>query len=62
MTTYKSTDALPILVSPCELDVLGVVVIAACFGGILSAVFYCNRSSKYITKPYRGTTVDLSLG
>ena len=34
MTTYKSTDALPILVLLCELDILGVVVVAA-FGGIL---------------------------
>ena len=27
-------------------------------GGILSTI-YRNRSSNYVTRPYRGTTVDL---
>ena len=62
VTTCESTDALPILVSPYELDVPGVVVVMA-FGGILLILsFYCNYSSKYIIKPYRSATVDLSIG
>ena len=52
VTTYESTDALPMLVSSCKLDVPGVVVIMACFGGILSVIFYHNLGSKYIIKPY----------
>ena len=53
MTTYESTNASPMLVSSCELNILGIVVIMAYFGGILLAIFYYNLSSKYITKPYR---------
>ena len=51
VTTYESTDVSPILVSPCELDVLGIVIMAY-FGGILFAIFYYDRSSEYMTKPY----------
>ena len=50
MTTCESTDASPMLVSPYELDVPGVVVVA-CFGGILFAMFYRDRGSEYMTKP-----------
>jgi hypothetical protein len=60
VTTHESSDASPMLVSPCELDVPGVVI--AAFGGILTAIFYCNLGSKYITKSYRSTIVDLSMG
>jgi len=35
MTTYKSTNNSPILVSPCELEAPGIVV--AAFGSILSS-------------------------
>ena len=52
VTTYESTNASPILVLSCELDVLGIVVITACFGGMLLALFYHNLGSKYIIKPY----------
>ena len=53
VTIYKSTNALPMLVLSCELDVPGIVVIAACFGGILSVISYYNLSSEYIIKSYR---------
>ena len=51
VTTYESTDASPMLVLSCELDVPGVVVVA-CFSGILFAIFYRDRGSKCIIKPY----------
>ena len=38
VTIYESTDASPILVSSYKLDILGVVVVAAYFGGILSII------------------------
>ena len=38
VTTYESTNASPMLVSSCELNILGMVVIAAYFGGILFAI------------------------
>ena len=52
VTTYESTDASPMLVLPCELNIPGVVIIAY-FSSILFAIFYHNLSSKCITKPYR---------
>ena len=60
MTTHESSNASPMLVSLCELDVLGIVITA--FSGILLTIFYRNLGSEYITKPYRGTTVDLLMG
>jgi len=39
---------------------VGGVVVGA-FSGILFN-FYYNRGSKYITEPYRDTTMDLLLG
>ena len=61
VTTLKSLS--PILVSlliPKVVIAVGGVVVGA-FSGILFN-FYYNRSSKYITKPYRSTTVDSLLG
>ena len=52
VTTYESTNASPMLVSSCELDVPGIVVIMAYFGGILLAMFYRNLGSECVTKPY----------
>ena len=51
VTTCESTNASPMLVSPCELDVPGMVVMAY-FGGILFTMFYCDRGSKCVIKPY----------
>ena len=51
VTIYESTDVSPMLVLSCELDVLGIVVMA-CFGGILLAIFYRDLGSKCIIKPY----------
>ena len=50
VTTYESTNVSPMLVSSCKLDVPGIVVMA-CFGGILFAIFYRNLGSKCVTKP-----------
>ena len=55
VTTYESVST--ILVSPPNLKPVAVVSINY-FSGILSTV-YRNRSSNYVTKPYRSTTVDL---
>ena len=52
VTTYKSTNGSPIPVSPCKLNIPGIVVITT-FSGIFVVVFYYNCSSKYIIKPYR---------
>jgi hypothetical protein len=43
------------LVSSPDLDVIAAVndVVVYAFGGILFDFFYRNRSSNYITKPYR---------
>ena len=62
VTTLKSPS--PILVSPLIPKVVIAIggVIVGAFSGILSNFFYRNYSSKYITKPYRSTTVDLLLG
>jgi hypothetical protein len=53
MTTYKLV--LAILVSSPNLDIVAAVngVVVCAFSGILFNFFYCNRSSNYITKPYR---------
>ena len=51
VTTCESTDASPMLVLFCELDVPDVVIMAY-FGGILLTISYHNLSSEYITKPY----------
>ena len=59
MTTHESSDTSPMLVSSCELDVPGIVIMA--FGGILLTIFYYNLGSEYIIKPYRGTTVDFLI-
>ena len=50
---YKSISAM--LVSSLALDIVAAVisVVVAAFGGILFNFFYCNRSSNYITEPYR---------
>ena len=61
VTTHESSNASPMLVSPCELNVPGVVVIVA-FSGILLIISYRNCGSEYITKPYRGTRVDSLMG
>jgi hypothetical protein len=53
--TYKSVSA--ILVSPPNPEPVAVVSIDY-FSGILSAI-YRNRSSNCVTRPSRGTTVDL---
>ena len=45
------------LVSSREVEAPSIIVGAA-FGSILSTI-YRNRSSNYITKPYRNTTLDL---
>jgi hypothetical protein len=43
------------LVSPLIPKVVATIkgVVTCAFGGILFNFFYCNRSSNYITKPYR---------
>ena len=51
VTTYESTNASPMLVSFCELNVPGVVIMAY-FGSILFTIFYHDRGSEYMTKPY----------
>ena len=51
VTTCESTNASPMLVLSCELNVLGIVVMA-CFSGILSIIFYRDLGSKCVTKPY----------
>ena len=61
VTTRESSDTSPMLVSPCELDVPGVVIMAY-FSDILLAIFYYNLGSECIIKPYRGTTVDFLMG
>ena len=53
VTTYKLVSA--ILVSPPEPEPIAVVNY---LGGILLTI-YRNRSSDCVTRPYRGTTVDL---
>ena len=55
VTTCKSVSA--ILVSPPNPEPVAVVSINY-LGGILLAI-YRNHSSNYVTRPYRGTTVDL---
>ena len=60
VTTHESSNASPMLVSPYKLDILGIVI--AAFGGIIIAIFYHNWGSKYMTKPYRNTIVDLLIG
>jgi len=62
VTTLKSPS--PMLVSPLVPKVVVAVggVIVGAFSGMLSDFFYYNYGSKYITKPYRSTTVDLLLG
>ena len=52
VTIYESTNASPMLVLPCELNVPGVVIMAY-FSGILFTIFYHNCGSKCVTKPYR---------
>ena len=37
-------------------------VVTTAFGDILFDFFYYNRSSNYITTPYRSTTVDILIG
>ena len=59
--TCESTNASPILVLSRELNVPGVVIMAY-FGGILFTIFYRDQGSKYMTKPYRSTTVDFLMG
>jgi hypothetical protein len=53
-----------ILVSSPNLKVVAAVdsVVAGAFGGILFDFFYRNRSSNYITTPYRSTTVGALIG
>ena len=53
--TYKSVST--ILVSPPNPEPIAVVS-ANYFSSILLTI-YRNRSSNYITRPYRDTTVDL---
>jgi hypothetical protein len=62
VTSYKLVSS--ILVSPPILEVVAAVnsVITTAFGGILFDFFYYNRSSNYITIPYRSTTVDVLIG
>ena len=61
VTTCESTDASPMLVLSCELDVLGIVIMTY-FSGILFAVSYYNLGSKYITSLIGNTTVDSLMG
>jgi hypothetical protein len=53
VTTYESASAM--LVSSPNLNVVATVdgVVVCAFGGILFDFLYYNRSSNYITKPYR---------
>ena len=55
VTTCESVST--ILVSPPNPEPIAVVSVDY-FSSILSTI-YRNRSSNYVTKPYRGTTVDL---
>jgi hypothetical protein len=61
VTISESAVVSAMLVSSCELNAPGVVV-TAYFGGMLLIMFYHNLSSEYVTKPYRSTTVDFSMG
>ena len=60
--SYESVLAM--LVSPLVPKVITAVngVITGAFSGILFNFFYYNRSSNYITEPYRSTTVGLLIG
>jgi len=51
-------------VSPPNPKVIAAVngVVTTAFGDILFDFFYYNRSSNYITTPYRSTTVDILIG
>jgi len=62
VTSYKLVSS--ILVSLPNLKVITAVngVITGAFGGMLFNFFYYNRSSNYITTPYRNTTVDILIG
>ena len=51
VTTCESTNASPILVLSCELDVPGIIIVTY-FGGMLLVIFYCNLGSECVTKPY----------
>ena len=61
VTTYESTDASPMLVLSCELDVPGVVIMA-CFGGILFTIFYRDLGSECVTSLMGNATVDSLMG
>ena len=61
VTTCESTDASPMLVLSCELDVPGVVIMAY-FSGILFAVFYRDLGSKYMISLVGNATVDSLMG
>jgi len=62
ITSYKLVSS--ILVSPPILEVIAAVngVVTTAFNSILFDFFYRNRSSNYITTPYRSTTVDTLIG
>jgi hypothetical protein len=62
VTSYKLVSS--ILVSPPIPKVVATIssIVTAAFGGILFDFFYRNRSSNYITIPYRSTTVDALIG
>jgi len=62
ITSYKSVSS--ILVSLPNLKVIAAVngVVTSAFSGILFNFFYYNRSSNYITTPYRSSTVDILIG
>ena len=51
VTMSESAVISAILVSPCELNIPGVVVVTAYFGGILLAIFYRNLGSECVMKP-----------
>jgi hypothetical protein len=61
ITSYKSSL---ILVSPPNPIVVAAVnsVVTAAFSGILFDFFYRNRSSNYVTTPYRSTTINTLIG
>jgi hypothetical protein len=62
VTSYKLL--LLILVSPPNLKVVAAVngVVTGAFSSMLFDFFYRNRSSNYITTPYRSTIVDILIG
>ena len=61
VTTYESTNASPMLVLSCELDVPGVVIMAY-FSSILLIIFYCNLGSKCVISLMGNATVDSLIG